>query len=313
MPKINTITDFTTAVLTALSAAFSDHRIEAVNVTKNNGVHLTGLTIQPKNKKVAPTLYMEPYFAALKSGQTLATVINQIISNCTAALSCANAGIDVEDLTDFSHIKEKICYKLVGRHNNREFLSAIPHRDYLDMAIVYYLQTAITDSGTATVTVTNDLAQLWNADEADLYELARKNTPRLNRGIVLTLFDTIRGHTDASQVRNIQAYNGYDFSTGPADILPMYIATNTTKTFGAAVILYDGLLKDVAEYLNCSGIYVMPSSIHEFMFISDSIGPAESIKQMVQEINSTEIQPDEVLSDNIYHYDAATHELKVIS
>lgn len=59
MPKINTITDFTTAVLTALSAAFSDHRIDAVNVTKNNGVHLTGLTIQPKNKKVAPTFYME--------------------------------------------------------------------------------------------------------------------------------------------------------------------------------------------------------------------------------------------------------------
>lgn len=313
MPKINTITDFTTAVLTALSAAFSDHRIEAVNVTKNNGVHLTGLTIQPKNKKVAPTLYMEPYFAALKSGQTLATVINQIISNCTAALSCANAGIDVEDLTDFSHIKEKICYKLVGRHNNREFLSAIPHRDYLDMAIVYYLQTAITDSGTATVTVTNDLAHIWGVDEADLYELARKNTPRLNRGIVLTLFDTIRGHTDASQVRNIQVYDGYDFSTGPADILPMYIATNTTKTYGAAVILYDGLLKDVAEYICSSGVYAIPSSVHEFICIPDTFGNVEYIKQMVRDINSSEVQPDEVLSDNIYHYDVTTRELKVIS
>lgn len=313
MPTIKTINDFTNAVHTALSAAFSDHRIEAVNVTKNNGVHLTGLTIYPKNKKVAPTIYLDPYFTALQSGQPLTTVINQIISSCTAALSCSNAGINVEDITEFAHVKDKICYKLVGRNKNNEFLSAVPHRDYLDLAIVYYLQTAITDSGTATVTVTNDLAHIWGVDEADLYELARKNTPRLNRGIVLTLFDTIRGHTDASQARNIQAYDGFDFSTRDAGILPMYIATNTTKTFGAAVILYDGLLKDVAEYLSCNGIYVMPSSIHEFMFISDSIGPAESIKQMVQEINSTEIQPDEVLSDNIYHYDVTTRELKVIS
>lgn len=313
MPTIKTINDFSAAVHTALSAAFSDHRIEAVNVTKNNGVHLTGLTIYPKNKKVAPTIYLEPYFTALQSGQPLTTVINQIISSCTAALSCSNAGINVEDITEFAHVKDKICYKLVGRNKNNEFLSAVPHRDYLDLAIVYYLQTAITDSGTATVTVTNDLAHIWGVDESELYDLARKNTPRMNRGIVLTLSDTLSGCTNTPQVRNIQVYNGYDFSTGPADILPMYIATNTTKTFGAAVILYDGLLKDVAEYLNCSGIYVMPSSIHEFMFISDSIGPADSIKQMVQEINSTEVRPDEVLSDNIYHYDAATHELKVIS
>lgn len=313
MPKINTITDFTTAVLTALSAAFSDHRIDAVNVTKNNGVHLTGLTIQPKNKKVAPTFYMEPYFAALKSGQPLATVINQIISNCTAALSCANAGIDAEDLTDFSHVKEKICYKLVGRHNNREFLSAIPHRDYLDLAIVYYLQTAITESGTATVTVTNNLAHIWGVDESELYELARKNTPRMNRGIVLTLSDTLSRCTNTPQAHSIQTYDGYDFSTRSSDILPMYIATNTTKTYGAAVILYDGLLKDVAEYICSSGVYAIPSSVHEFICIPDTFGNVEYIKQMVRDINSSEVQPDEVLSDNIYHYDVTTRELKVIS
>ena len=313
MPTIKTINDFTNAVHTALATEFPECKIEAVNVTKNNNVHLTGMTIKTQNKKVAPAIYLEPYFAALKSGQTLAAVIDQIISSCTAALSCASSGIDVEDLTDFAHVKDKICYKLVGRNKNSEFLSAVPHRDYLDLAIVYYLHTAITDNGTATVTVTNDLAHIWGVEESELYDLARKNTPRMNRGIVLTLSDTIRGCTYTSQARNIQAYDGYDFSTRDAEILPMYIATNTTKTFGAAVILYDGLLKDVTEYLSCSGIYVMPSSVHEFMLIPDTFGNAESIRQMVQKINAAEVPEEEVLSDNIYHYDVTTHELKVIS
>lgn len=313
MHTINTIKDFTAAVHTALSAAFPECQIEPINVTKNNDVHLTGITIKPQNKKVAPTLYMEPYFAALKSGQTLAAVIDQIISSCTAALSCSNSGIDVEDITDFEHVKDKICYKLVGRNKNSEFLSAVPHRDYLDLAIVYYLQTTITDNGMATVTVTNDLAHIWGVDESELYDLARKNTPRLNRGIVLALSDTLSGCTNTPQAHSIQTYDGYDFSTRSSEILPMYIATNTTKTYGAAVILYDGLLKDVAEYLSCSGIYAMPSSIHEFICIPDTFGSIEYIKQMVQEINSTEVRPDEVLSDNIYHYDAATRELTVIS
>lgn len=313
MPTIKTINDFTIAVHTALATKFPEYKIEAVNVTKNNDVHLTGITIKPQNKKVAPTLYMEPYFAALKSGQTLAAVIDQIISSCTAALSCSNSGIDAEDITDFEHVKDKICYKLVGRNKNSEFLSAVPHRDYLDLAIVYYLQTTITDNGTATVTVTNDLAHIWGVDESELYDLASKNTPRLNRGIVLALSDTLSGCTNTPQAHSIQTYDGYDFSTRSSEILPMYIATNTTKTYGAGVILYDGLLKDVAEYLSCSGIYAMPSSIHEFICIPDTFGSIEYIKQMVQEINSTEVRPDEVLSDNIYHYDAATRELTVIS
>lgn len=311
MPKINTINDFTTAVLTALSAVFSDHRIEAVNVTKNNNVNLTGLVFHPQNKKIAPTIYMEPYFNAFQSGQSLETVISQITSNCTAALSCSNTGIDVEDITDFEQMKQKICYKLINTRMNSELLSTAPHRNYLDLAIVYYIPFSLTDNGLATITVTDSLAHIWGTDEETLYKLACSNTPRLNRGIVLTLSDTISGCADASQARNIQAYDGYDFSTGTADILPMYIATNINKTFGAAVILYDGLLKDVAEYICSSGIYAIPSSVHEFICISDTFGNAGDIKQMVQEINATEVRPDEVLSDNIYHYDVNTHELKI--
>lgn len=313
MPKINTINDFSATVHNALATEFPDHQIEIVNVTKNNNVHLTGLVVHPQNKKVAPTIYLEPYFTALQSGQPLTTVINQIINSCINALSCSENDIDVEDITDFEQMKQKICYKLVNTGMNSELLSTAPHRDYLDLAIIYYLQLSMTDNGLTTVTVTDGLAHIWGVDESELYELARKNTPRMNRGIVLTLSDTLSRCTNTPQAHSIQTYDGYDFSTRSSDILPMYIATNTTKTYGAAVILYDSLLKDVAEYICSSGVYAIPSSVHEFICIPDTFGNVEYIKQMVRDINSSEVQPDEVLSDNIYHYNLTTHELKVIS
>lgn len=71
MPSINTINDFAAAVQTALTVAFPECRIEAVNVTKNNGVHLIGLAIHPKDKRIAPAIYMEPYFSALQSDSRL--------------------------------------------------------------------------------------------------------------------------------------------------------------------------------------------------------------------------------------------------
>ncbi len=58
MPTINTIQDFAIAVQTALTAAFPECRIESVNVTKNNNVHINGLAIHSQNKKISPAIYM---------------------------------------------------------------------------------------------------------------------------------------------------------------------------------------------------------------------------------------------------------------
>lgn len=305
MHTINTIKDFTAAVHTALSAAFPECQLEPINVTKNNDVHLTGLTIHPKNKKVAPAIYLEPYFNMLRSGQTLETIIDQIISSCTDALSCAENGIDAEAITDFKQVKGRICYKLINRDKNSELLSAAPHRNYHDLAVAYYIQLSQTDNGLATVTITDSLAQTWNIDEETLFSLASSNTPLLCRGIVLTMDNVL----DKSVNSQTKTYDHFDFTCSETHILPMYVATNTNKTYGASVILYAGLLDAAAEKLG--SFYALPSSVHEFMFIPDTFGNAEYIKQMVKEINAAKVPEEEVLSDNIYHYDSRTHELKI--
>ncbi len=305
MHTINTIKDFTAAVHTALSAAFPERQIEPINVTKNNDVHLTGMKIMSHNNKVAPAIYMEPYFNMLKSGNPLEEVIIQIVSSCRAALSCTNAGIGAEDLTDFAYVKDKICYKLVNKHMNSELLTTVPHRDYLDLSIVYYIRLAQTDNGLATLNVTDSLAHTWGVDEETLFSLASSNTPLLCRGIVLTMDNVL----DKSVNSQTKTYDHFDFTCSETHILPMYVATNTNKTYGASVILYAGLLDAAAEKLG--SFYALPSSVHEFMFIPDTFGNAEYIKQMVKEINAAEVPEEEVLSDNIYHYDSRTHELKI--
>lgn len=305
MHTINTIKDFTAAVHTALSAAFPERQIEPINVTKNNDVHLTGMKIMSHNNKVAPAIYMEPYFNMLKSGNPLEEVIIQIVSSCRAALSCTNAGIGAEDLTDFAYVKDKICYKLVNKHMNSALLTTVPHRDYLDLSIVYYIRLAQTDNGLATLNVTDSLAHTWGVDEETLFSLASSNTPLLCRGIVLTMDNVL----DKSVNSQTKTYDHFDFTCSETHILPMYVATNTNKTYGASVILYAGLLDAAAEKLG--SFYALPSSVHEFMFIPDTFGNAEYIKQMVKEINAAKVPEEEVLSDNIYHYDSRTHELKI--
>ncbi len=311
MPTINTISDFAAAVQTALTAAFPECRIEAVNVTKNNGVHLTGLAIHPKNKKIAPAIYMEPYFSALQSGQPLETVVSQITSICSAALSCAKNGIDAEEITDFNRVKDKICYKLISRNKNSRLLSATPHRDYHDLAVAYYIRLALTDNGLATLNITKTLSEIWGVDEETLYSLAQNNTPRINRGCIMPVTDVlgIPSCGPGGDSHKSDTYDSFDFTNIMGDEPPMYVATNTNKTYGAGILLYDGLLDAVAEKLG--NFYVLPSSVHELIIVPEKFGHPFELKQMVEEINRAEVAAEEILSDGCYCFDADTHELKI--
>ena len=307
MHTINTIKDFTAAVHTALSAAFPERQIEPINVTKNNDVHLTGMKIMSHNNKVAPAIYMEPYFNMLKSGNPLEEVIIQIVSSCRAALSCTNAGIGAEDLTDFAYVKDKICYKLVNKHMNSALLTTVPHRDYLDLSIVYYIRLAQTDNGLATLNVTDSLAHTWGVDEETLFTLARSNTPLLCRGCVMPVSDIFGGLLHATPESD--TYDSFDFTSVKPGELPIYVVTNHSNTYGAASILYSKLLNAIAEKLD--SFYLLPASIHEIIIVPEHLGNPSELKQTVKEVNGTEVPEEEILSENCYYYDSAKHEIRM--
>lgn len=310
MQTIKTINDFTIAVHTALAAAFPGYQIEPVNVTANNDIHLTGVKVMPQNNKIAPAIFIDPYFENLKSGQPLIEVINQIISICTDALSCTDANIDVGNITDFEQIKDKICYKLIGRDKNSEFLSTVPHRDYMDLSIVYYIYIVMADNGLATINVSDILAKVWNVDEETLYNLAHTNTPKINRGCVKPITDILNGVPGCLGTHNPSTYKSFDFTSTRAGELPMYVATNQNKTFGTAILLYDRFLDAAAKEFG--SYYVLPASVHELIIVPETFGNPSELKQLVKRVNNSEVPEQEILSDNIFHYNAQTHKLEIV-
>ena len=54
--------------------------------------------------------------------------------------------------------------------------------------------------------------------------------------------------------------------------------------------------------------FVLPSSIHEVLLVKDD-GNASlpELKNMVEEVNATQVAPEEKLTDSVYHYDSKEH------
>ena len=61
--------------------------------------------------------------------------------------------------------------------------------------------------------------------------------------------------------------------------------------------------------------YILPSSIHEVLIKKDDgLLTAQELKKIVYQNNRLDfvVKPEEVLSDNVYHYSRTTKEVKIV-
>ena len=87
--------------------------------------------------------------------------------------------------------------------------------------------------------------------------------------------------------------------------VPMMILTNTIRIHGAACMLYPGVLKKMAQRIG-KDFFIFPSSIHEVILLPDTgKESSEALKEMIRNVNSTKVAPEEVLSDTLYRYDSS--------
>ena len=83
----------------------------------------------------------------------------------------------------------------------------------------------------------------------------------------------------------------------------MYVLSNMSRLYGAGVIIYNGVLDMCRERLG-GNYFILPSSVHEVILVPDSGDVTkEKLGEMVREVNATQVEEQEQLSDFVYYYD----------
>ena len=57
---------------------------------------------------------------------------------------------------------------------------------------------------------------------------------------------------------------------------------------------------ELLEIFGKKAVYVLPSSIHEFIAVSASYMPIDDMREMVRTINENEVDPEDRLTDEVY-------------
>lgn len=294
-----------------LPEEFADATVEINQMVKNNDCVMDGLSIKTEDSPIYPTVYLNPYFEQIQQGieTDLYDVLSQIADACQTR--DIDHDMDLSKITDYDSIKDKIVCKLINGETNEKFLQDKPYTQIEDLAAVYQILLNKSAEGTASVTITDSLMGTYGVTAEELHSQALENMekqPYVFKGISQIVDEIMYGKTSSGQSmgRNEAGKTEPQMTEDIHDTI--FVLTSDNMLNGAAEILNDNTRQEIAEKIG--DFYVLPSCIHETIIIPKDAGMGlDELEHMVQEVNYTQVAPDERLSDHVYEYDAKEHEL----
>lgn len=255
---------------------------------KNNGKERKGITVSEKGIHILPTIYLEEYFQQFQEGKPIEKIVEKILQ-LYEEVKCSHP-CEESLLQNYEELKGKFACKLIHRGKNEKLLNDIPYVPWMDLAIVVFVLLEVSPYGTATVLVRKEHLEIWGLTEAQLFDEAKKNTPIL----LPYQFCPMR--------KLLREICPYAVDEGEEEEESLYVLSNKLRSFGAASMLYEGILEKVGQKLG-ENYYILPSSIHEVIVVPESKSPVkQDLEEMVREINETQVEEEEVLSDRVYYF-----------
>ena len=280
----------------ALPERLSNVEIEPVSVTKLQHGSYDGITIREEGSNIGMNLDLTRLYDRMETG----TAYDEVLSEAVAVISNATAqapNIDVDRLMDYEQLRETLSIQVVPTASNAEMLENIPHKEMEDLSMVYRFVVGQDESGTQTILVTNKLLEQYGITEDQLHNDAMENAP---------VFKPVQIR---SMTEVLAEMMGQDFAEDMGLPTPdvgdmMYVASTPGGNFGAGVITYPEFMDQASEKVG-GDFYVLPSSVHEVLIVPDrGERSCAELESMVREVNSTQVEAEDRLSDKVYHYDS---------
>lgn len=248
---------------------------QATDITKN-GVAMQGIILGTGT--IRPTIYVEQF--ANYADDEMEDVLDAIMYQYNKAKEDAPVIDDVQKLLNWDYAKTslQLCIQQKGNED-------IVKRDFLDLEEYVRVIVDTSEGGTSSYKVRPEHLGRFGITEETLFHAAWNCTaPTLK-------------FEDMSQMV-------------PMPEGMMIVATNETKLNGAIAMKATEKLAEVADRYGKAVLAILPSSIHEILIMPlNGDENVNDLDKMVKEVNATQVQPEEVLSNHAYIYGRAVNKM----
>ena len=207
--------------------------------------------------------------------------------------------------TSMKYALDSLFIRVCNSKENKGLLKNVPHVEIEDMAVTCHILVSKDIRGVASTPVTNDMVRMYGIREEQLFDDALESSPKVNPPEIVNMDELLAG-----MYREQYEMMGYDeeeiaemLDEMPHAAIPMIVVTNEDRINGAATMFYPGIMDEIGEKLK-GNFFVLPSFLHETIVVPDD-GKMDfkELLAMVTEINATQVDTQDKLTDQVYHYD----------
>ena len=288
-----------------------DYRDAEVNILENRklNTNYTGLTVTREGDTLAPTINLNNLFDSYSKHPEHS--ITAVMQEVASVIQHTPETFDIGRIMDYDRVKKNLFMRLSAAEKNKDLLEHAPHIRKADLAITFHIMLDQSDKGTATTMINDNMMEAYGIDLDQLYQDALLNSPVIctaqieNMGEALSRM-MIEDMKSAGAPPEVIQEMEKDLKESNKDN-PMTIITNDRLVDGASAIFYPGVMDLVGERMQ-GDYFILPSSVHETLVVPDDGRVSlQELTDMVKEVNMTQVNPEDQLTDQVYHYDIADH------
>ena len=295
------------AIKREMGKRYPEGKVMETTVIKNNTSKLA-ISIKLPNVKVTPVVYVDDMYDYYNNVNDLDDTLNKAISLIESSInSIENTKLDDTVSNLIGDIKGNVFPRLVNTKTNEVMLKNTPHRDFLDMSIVYYIEQYNDELGAIEgIRITNELMKSEKLSEEELYHNSMKNMLEKEKSRLIPMIKVIMSIQFGIPLRETEISES-DFSDGD------FIMLSNERGINGSRRLLDTKALIKASEIAESDLYILPSSTQEVLIVSVNeinASPSE-LKNMVREVNISEVSKEERLTDNVYIFRRDTNTIEI--
>ena len=259
-----------------------------------NGLKRESLIVQQEGENVGVVLYLNNahervIHGKVKLEEAMETLWKQFNRADTTQIGDVSSYLSTEDA------KRNIIFRMLNWELNKETI-LMKRQIYkrvgnTDLVVVFRICVLSGKDGEqGYITLTEELLHHYMSEFEDnldgLYQLAVKNME--NSVQVCNLMELLKGRSwipDECQVNT-----------------EMYMVSSADNHFGAGAILTQTAKERLRVLFGQQKLLVLPSSVAEVIVLPWTDTNLTYYKKMVEEVNETQLEPYQVLSENVYFY-----------
>lgn len=280
-------------------------KVEKSTSDKNNGVRMTGLMIKTEGDSIAPNFYLEQQYFEWQSGKKDLYEIVTWLCHAYEEERSKNGNLAERIRLEWESIAPSVFLRLINREKNEELLKEVPYEEFMDLALIYYYSIDLPDEIQGTMTITKRHMELFKISQEELRRTALENTKQLCPVKLYKMDELVFRLGERLGIPVCELTRAFE-----GKLFHMYVLSNQRGKFGAVAMTFPEVLEEFAAKLGKS-FYVLPSSIHEVIFVPDSEGfSPEGFAKIVCEVNETQVEAVDFLSDSVYFFDYKDKRMK---